>query len=108
MITGLLNAIRVAERCTELGMLRAIGATRLALLGLILGEVVLLGMGGGVVGVGVAWAGLALAVPDLTSAELLWPGLGALGLTLAAISIAGLVPALKAAAMDPLEAARRT
>ncbi len=101
--------IAVAERTSEIGLLRAIGATRGRILLLFLGEAALLAVVGGTAGLLFGWsAALALelvfpALPVHTPwiyavlAELV-----ALGVGLAA----GVLPARRAAHLDPLEALR--
>jgi len=49
-------ALIMLERRGEIGLLRAMGATRRATLGLLLAESVLIGLTGGAVGSGLAWA----------------------------------------------------
>lgn len=113
LMSGLLTSIRVAERRSELGMLRAVGATRSALINLTLWESGLPALGGAVAGV--ALAGLVLiaqnfardALAALTGTEIVLAGLGAVLLTLAVTILSALGPAVRAASLDPLEAVRR-
>lgn len=102
-------SIAVNERIHEIGLLRALGATRGQVLGLFLGEAVVLaaigGISGLVLGLGVAWL-LHAAIPALpVHTPLLYVGLAealALGIGLAA----GVAPARRAAGLDPIEALR--
>jgi putative ABC transport system permease protein len=99
--------IAVAERRAEIGLLRALGAARAQILALFLLEATLLALLGGalgfVVGAGGAWlvGTLVPALPTRTAwdfvliAEL---AAGVIGLA------AGVLPALRAAAMDPVAA----
>jgi len=48
-------ALIMLERRGEIGLLRAVGATRRAAMGLLLGESVILGLAGGAIGSGAAW-----------------------------------------------------
>jgi putative ABC transport system permease protein len=101
--------IAVNERTPEIGLLRAIGADRMQILWLFIGEaVVLAGIGGLiglVIGVGFAWL-LGVFVPALPThtpwlyvlyAEVLAAGIGLL---------AGVLPARHAAGLNPVEALR--
>lgn len=101
--------IAVRERTSEIGLLRALGASRDRIGGLFLGESVILSMVGGLSGLGIGlglvflcrlvFAGLpvALSVPYATLALVLS---GIIGL------VAGVLPARRAARMDPVAALR--
>jgi putative ABC transport system permease protein len=101
--------IAVRERTAEIGLLRAIGATRARIAQLFLGEAVLLsGFGGGVgllVGIGIIGL-VAVAVPTLP-ADLspLYIGLAELIALLIGLG-AGVLPARHAAQLEPLDALR--
>ncbi len=95
------------ERVSEIGLMRAIGCTRVQLALLFLGEAVALAVIGGVAGLLLVYAGLivlALAVPGLP--VLLQPVYALLALLLSVLVglVAGTVPALRASALDPIEA----
>lgn len=113
LMTGLLTAIRVAERRAELGMLRAMGATRLWLVGATLVETGAMAFGGALVGLGAVGAALGLMeqprslLAPLTGLEVGLFTSGAVAATVCVTLIAALGPALRAATMDPLEAARQ-
>lgn len=101
--------IAVAERTSEIGLLRALGARRGQVLSLFLGEAILLSGLGGLLGLalGAGTARLlqlgfaALPVHTPWSYVLLAEGIAvAIGL------VAGVVPALRAARLDPVEALR--
>lgn len=101
--------IAVSERTAEVGLLRAIGATRRQVLQLFLYESLLLaaagGVGGLVLGVGLAML-LLLVVPALPVHPSIEYLLLAEVLAVAIGLAAGIVPARNAAALQPLDALR--
>ncbi len=114
-------AISVVRRRPEVGALRAVGATRSAVVGLFLAEAVLLGLAGSVVGILLGWlmAGQALKLVAAT-VNALWVSVVAapvalgwhlagfaltVGVTLALLSALG--PALEAARVEAADALRR-
>jgi putative ABC transport system permease protein len=109
----------VAERKRDLGMLRAVGATRRTILGVVLTESILQGLIGTLLGLGLgylllsgllAWYGsvwenlskLTLGLPHFGTADYLT----AIALGIGAAVIGGLYPALLAARISPLAALR--
>lgn len=108
LLTGLLTGIRVGERRPELGMMRAMGATRAFLLRLTLAEAgvpALLGALGGVLVTGAVLAGTGVpAIRLLEPGEVLLFGFGSVVLVLVTTLLAALGPALRAARLDPLSA----
>jgi putative ABC transport system permease protein len=101
--------ISVNERTPEVGLLRALGAGRRQVMGLFLGEaVVLAGCGGAVgllLGIGGAWL-ITIAVPGLPT-HVAWEyALLALGIAMGIGLAAGVLPALRAAGLDPVTALR--
>lgn len=101
--------ISVNERVAEIGLLRAIGAARHQIIGLFLGEAIVLATVGGLTGVLVGIGGasaVGLLVPGLPT-HISWDYvLLAVATAMAIGLLAGVVPALRAAALDPVEALR--
>jgi putative ABC transport system permease protein len=101
--------IAVAERTSEIGLLRAVGATRQGILLLFLGEAALLAALGGTAGLLLGWgAALALHVV-LPALPVHTPWSYAVLAELVALAVglaAGVLPARRAALLDPLEALR--
>ena len=102
-------ALAVAERTSEIGLLRAVGATQRGILMIFLGEAALLAALGGAFGLALGW-GLALALTIAVPAlPVHTPWTYALLAELMALAVglaAGVLPARRAARLDPLEALR--
>jgi putative ABC transport system permease protein len=101
--------IVVQERVTEIGLVKALGATRAQILTWYLFESGLTAAVGGVAGliIGVAFASLlSHLVPAIESFTSPWVVLEAIGMALAVGISAGVAPAMKAASLDPVEALR--
>jgi putative ABC transport system permease protein len=101
--------IAVRERTAEIGLLRAIGAGKRQILGLFIGEAVVLaalgGLAGLVLGAGGAWL-LGRLVPALPT-HTPWSYVVMAELLAAVIGLlAGVLPARHAAGLDPIEALR--
>jgi putative ABC transport system permease protein len=111
---GVLNTMlmSVIERTRELGILRAIGWSRLLIVQLILGESLVLSLSGIVLGVAVAWGGIFILAACSFTQSLVSPGLipaaVAVGAAVGVLAgIAGAVyPAYRATGVDPTEALR--
>lgn len=108
---GILTIMTIAvnERVGEVGLLRALGATRTRVSALFLGEALLLAAAGGMAGLLVGTLGaqlLGLIVPALPVTVPWGYAALALGLSAAIGLAAGVLPARKAAALDPVEALR--
>lgn len=100
--------ISVLERRSEIGLRRALGATRGQIRVQFLAEAILLALGGGAAGI--ATGGIATTIYATTKGwEVVIPTVawaGGLGAALAIGAFAGLLPALRAARLSPTEALR--
>jgi putative ABC transport system permease protein len=100
--------ISVLERRSEIGLRRALGATKGHIRLQFLAEAILLAAAGGALGVATGTIATAIYV-NLKNWALVVPPLawgGGLGAAIAIGAIAGLLPALRAARMQPTEALR--
>jgi putative ABC transport system permease protein len=108
---GVMNIMlmSVTQRTREIGVRKAIGARRKDIVWQFLLEAALLTTIGGVLGVSVAGLlGLILAyfVPNLPAIPPAWAVFSALGVSMLVGIVFGLWPAVKAAALDPVESLR--
>ncbi len=105
-------AMSVAERTREIGIKRAIGGSRTRIVREFVTESALIGFLGGVIGLtlgaGVAWLGNELGRDSGLLLFLLTPmtAVTAIGFSTVLGALAGLVPALHAARLDPVTALR--
>ena len=109
---GVMNVmlVTVSERTEEIGLLRALGATRGNILGVFLVEAVMLAGIGGCVGLLVGLGGVHLLTwwyPAVPASPPIWAMSGALGLATFLGAIFGVVPARRAAKLDPIMALQR-
>jgi putative ABC transport system permease protein len=107
---GVMNVmlISVTERTHEIGLRKAIGARRSAILWQFLFEAITLTALGGSIGiaVGLSIAWIVAAVSPLPSAVPLWSVVVGFGVSAVVGLFFGLYPAVRAAALDPVEALR--
>ena len=99
--------ISVNERTTEIGLAKAIGAGSRQILGLFLLEASMLSLAGGALGVGLGMAiasGLRIVVPGLPIHTPLRFVVAALVVSLVVGLASGVLPARRAAGLDPVEA----
>lgn len=115
----------VLERTHEVGVLRALGMSRLGTVGLFVGEALTIGVVGGALGValgaapswllqeygihigGAAAAGSDLALSETMYGDLTWEGaVLAFGLGILMAALGSLLPAIRAASIQPVSAMR--
>ena len=99
----------VTERTREIGLRKALGARRRDIMWQIITESVTLSTFGGLVGIGLGFL-LALAISSATplpAAVQFWSVAMGIGITALVGLFFGMYPAMRAAALDPIEALRR-
>jgi len=112
---GIMNTMLMAvmERTTEIGAMKAIGATTHKILSIFIVESGMIGLGGGIIGLllGIGAANVLSIIAELSGIPLKavaspWLIIGALAFSMAVGMIAGVYPAKRAASIDPVEALR--
>lgn len=115
IMIGIITYISVLERTKEIGILRAMGASKKNISQVFNAETFIIGLGAGLIGVGIS---LLLLIPgnalihklaDTASVNASLPVLNAavlVALSMALTLIAGLIPSRKAAKKDPVTALR--
>ncbi|MBC8216542.1 MAG: ABC transporter permease [Candidatus Marinimicrobia bacterium] len=105
---GIMNImfVSVKERTREIGVRKAIGATRNMILGQFLLEAVLICVLGGAIGMGLAWGASFFIDKFIPSTMPVWLAIISVSLSVVVGVIAGLIPSYKAANMNPIEALR--
>jgi putative ABC transport system permease protein len=111
LVAGNTMAYTVRERTNELGVLKAIGFTDRGVLGLVLGESLLLTMIGGLLGLGLAWFLVSLGDPSGGSLPAFYIPVRNLFMGVAMIAImavlAGIMPAFQALRLRISDALRK-
>ena len=100
----------VAQCTGEIGLCKAIGASRRQIMVLLVTEALLLSAVGGLLGLAIGLAGSRLArslYPELSAGPPSWAMVAALGTALATGLIFSLLPARRAARLDPIQALGR-
>ncbi len=111
LVAGNTMAYTVRERTNELAVLKAIGFTDRGVLGLILGESLVLTFVGGTIGLGIAWLVVSMGDPTNGSFPVFYLPtrdifLGILLIVVMAL-VAGIIPALQAQRLQIADALRR-
>jgi putative ABC transport system permease protein len=108
---GVMNImlISVNERTREIGVRRAVGASRTDILTQCLAEAIILTTGGGIVGVGLGSMGamgIRAVFPNIPAHVPLWAVVVGIAMSLTVGLCFGIWPAERAAALNPVDALR--
>jgi putative ABC transport system permease protein len=105
---GIMNImfVSVKERTREIGIRKALGATRNMILGQFLMEAVMICLIAGLVGMGIAY-GLSIVINNFFPSSMpIGLAIGAIMLSLIIGVVSGVVPSYRAARLDPIDALR--
>ncbi len=100
----------VAQRTAEIGLCKALGGTRRQIMAMLVCEALLLSAIGGTCGLILGFAGawgIAQVYPELTTTPPLWAVAAAMGVALGTGLVFSLLPAGRAARLDPIRALAR-
>jgi putative ABC transport system permease protein len=99
--------VSVSERTHEVGLLKALGATRRQILLIFLLEAVLLSLAGGILGLAAGWLVVAIGTalyPEVPASPPLWAIYAVIGVSFATGTLFGVLPAWRASRLDPVSA----
>lgn len=102
--------VAVAQRATEIGLLKALGANRRTVLALFMTEAGMLSLSGGLIGLTIGVASnltLGRLYPTLSFVAPQWAVAAALGVAIGSGLLFGILPARRAARLDPIQALSR-
>ena len=98
--------VSVTERTREIGLRKAVGATSRDILTQFLVEAVVLSLAGGGIGIGLGWGG-SLLVSKFIQTAVTWQSvLLAFGVSAIVGVVSGILPAIRAARLNPIDALR--
>jgi putative ABC transport system permease protein len=111
LVAGNTMAYTVRERTSELAVLKALGFTDTGVLGLVLGESLIITLVGGAIGIGLAWLMVSMGDPTSGSFPVFYIPVSSLvaglGLIVFMAFVAGILPALQAQRLQIADALRR-
>ena len=102
--------VAVAQRATEIGLLKALGATQRTVLVLFITEAAMLSLAGGMIGLAIGVATtvtLGQFYPSLSFTSPQWAVVAALSIAMGSGLLFGILPARRAARLDPIVALSR-